>query len=143
MPQAEVTLDVIRRFPKLRRGISGQGFRTMSRNFVELAMSAKGIMPNLRRQQLPYIQLKEPIKFGHEDGDEFEGILKKMLELRETALINIEKAQEKQKLYYDAKHCKDVAKYSIGAKVLLRNNKKDSRKGSKLEPTFFLKHLNK
>ena len=66
----------------------------------------------------------------NEDGDEFEGILKKsMLEMRETALINIEKAQEKQKLYYDAKHCKDVAKYSIGAKVLLRNNKKDSERG--------------
>ena len=36
-------------------------------------------------------------------------------------------------VYYDSKHCKDK-NYEVGALVLLKNSKKFSRKGSKMEP---------
>ena len=59
-----------------------------------------------------------------------------MIEVRRKALQNIQCAQERQKKYYDAKHCKDKEQYKVGAEVLLLNSKKLSRKGSKLEPTW-------
>ena len=40
------------------------------------------------------------------------------------ALQNIAVAQERLKKYFDAKHCKDIAKYWIGALVLLKNTRK-------------------
>ncbi len=61
---------------------------------------------------------------------------KMLVEFRKQALQNIENAQERQKKQYDAKHCKDKQKYKIGALVLLKNSKKLSRKGSKLEPNW-------
>ena len=59
-----------------------------------------------------------------------------MIEVRRKALCNIEHAQEKQKYYYDKKHCKDKALYKVGSSVLVRNSKKVSRKGSKLEQNW-------
>ena len=59
-----------------------------------------------------------------------------MVVLRKKALENIRHAQEKQKMYYDKKHCKDKEKYTVGVLVLVRNSKKLSRKGSKLEPDW-------
>ena len=59
-----------------------------------------------------------------------------MIEAWRKALKNIQCAQERQKKYYDAKHCKDKEKYKVGAQVTLLNSKKLSRKGSKLEPTW-------
>lgn len=60
----------------------------------------------------------------------------RMIEVRKKALENIQSAQERQKKYYDAKHCKDKEQYKVGASVLMLNSKKLSRKGSKLEPNW-------
>ena len=64
----------------------------------------------------------------------FEEHMKKMITVRKKALDNIGTAQHRQKTYYDAKHCKDKEMYTVGAAVPVRNYKKLSRKGSKLEP---------
>ena len=56
-----------------------------------------------------------------------------MDDVQRKALENIQSAQERQKKYYDAKHCKDKEPYKVGAAVLLLNSKKLSKKGSKLE----------
>jgi hypothetical protein len=78
------------------------------------------------------------------DGDDgmnrndlsFEEHVNIMIGVRRKALDNIGIAQERQKFYYDAKHCKDKDKYVVGAAVLLKNSKKLSRKGSKMEPNW-------
>lgn len=62
--------------------------------------------------------------------------VEKMIMVRKKALENINHAQKRQKKYYDAKHCKDKAMYKVGAMVLLKNSRKCSRKGSKLEPNW-------
>lgn len=59
-----------------------------------------------------------------------------MIAIRKRALGNIQNAQGRQKKYYDAKHCKDKEMYKVGTLVLLKNSKKLSRKGSKLEPNW-------
>ena len=59
-----------------------------------------------------------------------------MVDVRRKALENIQSAQERQKKYYDAKHCKDKEQYKVGAAVLLLNSKKLSRKDSKLEQNW-------
>ena len=66
----------------------------------------------------------------------FEKHLETMIGICKSALLNIERAQERQKKYYDAKHCKDKVKYQVGRLVLLKNCKKLSRKGSKLEQNW-------
>jgi len=58
------------------------------------------------------------------DGVTFEKHFDKMTHVRKMALINISRAQERQKKYYDVKHCKDASKYQVGAMVLLKNCKK-------------------
>ena len=60
----------------------------------------------------------------------------KMVDIRKKALANIGIAQQQQKIYYDAKHCKDKEKYDVGALVLLKNSRKLSCKGSKMEPNW-------
>lgn len=67
---------------------------------------------------------------------EFEQCLAKMVDIRKKALDNIGIAQQQQKYYYDAKHCKDKEKYEVGTLVLLKNSKKLSRKGSKMEQNW-------
>ena len=62
--------------------------------------------------------------------------ISRMIEIRKKALQNIEAAQERQKKYYDTKHCKDKAQYKVGSLVLLFNSKKHSKKGLKLEPNW-------
>ena len=37
----------------------------------------------------------------------------KMVDIRKKALANIDIAQQQQKIYYDAKHCKDKEKYDV------------------------------
>ena len=59
-----------------------------------------------------------------------------MVSIHKKALQNIKVAQGRQKKYYDLKHCTDRGKYKVGALVLLKNSKKLSRKGSKLEPNW-------
>lgn len=59
-----------------------------------------------------------------------------MIDVRKQALANIEFAQERQKRNYDKKHGKDKKNFEVGALVLLKNSKKLSRKGSKLEPNW-------
>ena len=59
-----------------------------------------------------------------------------MIKIRRRALENIQAAQEQQKEYYDAKHRKDKSKYQVGELVLVKNSKKLSRKGSKMEPNW-------
>ena len=66
----------------------------------------------------------------------FEEHVNIMIGVRRKALANIGIAQERQKFYYNAKHCKDKDKYVVGAAVLLKNSKKLSRKGSKMEPNW-------
>ena len=60
----------------------------------------------------------------------------KMVAVRRKALENICNAQERQKQQYNAKHSRDKGKYKVGALVLLKNSKKLSRKGSKMEPNW-------
>ena len=58
-----------------------------------------------------------------------------MIYIRKKALQNIQVVRGRQK-YYDAKHCKDKAKYKVGDLVLLKNCRQLSRKGLKLEPNW-------
>eukprot|EP00731_Ephydatia_muelleri_P022608 Em0015g191a len=61
--------------------------------------------------------------------------IKTMVDVRKKALENM-KAQGRQKVYYDQVHCKDREKYKVGTLVLLKNSKKLSKKGSKMEPNW-------
>ena len=56
--------------------------------------------------------------------------------MRKNALQNIQKAQERQKKAYNAKHCSENQLFKVGIQVLIRNSKKLSRKGSKMEPNW-------
>ena len=67
---------------------------------------------------------------------EFEESLQTMVAVRQKALDNIHVAQGRQKALYDAKHCRDKSKYKVGSLVLVKNSRKHSRKGSKLEPNW-------
>ena len=71
--------------------------------------------------------------------DNFEAKVKCMAELRaklhSNALANIEKAQERQKKHYDAKHNTNT-KLRIGDKVLVKDMKNEGRKGGKLNRVF-------
>ena len=78
-----------------------------------------------------------------EVGDKEEGLeeslyvrTQAMIDIRKKALENIEVAQTRQKRYYDAKHSKDKSCYKVGALVLVKNARKLTRKGSKLEPNW-------
>lgn len=71
-----------------------------------------------------------------EERGSFNDYIAKMVTVRKKALENIKVAQKKQKYYYDKKHCRDNKMYEIGTLVLLRNSKKLSRKGSKMEPNW-------
>ena len=91
-----------------------------------------------RQPKLP-IELEIPINGSQQSAvadaePSFEEKVKKMLKIRRSikaeAMANIEKAQERQKKYYDQKH--KPAEFAIGDKVLLRNCCDDSRKGEKL-----------
>ena len=62
--------------------------------------------------------------------------VKKMMTVRKRALENIRHAQDRQKRCYDAKHAKDKSKYKVGILVWVKNSKKLSRKGSKLEKNW-------
>ena len=66
----------------------------------------------------------------------FDEYISDMIKIRRRALENIQAAQERQKGYYDAKHGKDKSKYQVGELVLVKNSKKLSRKGSKMEPNW-------
>eukprot|EP00731_Ephydatia_muelleri_P010481 Em0005g1067a len=62
--------------------------------------------------------------------------IKTMVDVRKKALENIMKAQGRQKVYYNQVHCKDREKYKVGTLVLIKNSKKLSKKGSKMEPNW-------
>ena len=62
--------------------------------------------------------------------------LQAMINVRQQAPQNIQKAQCRQKVYYDAAHNIDKGQYKVGAVVLLRNSKKLTKKGSKMEPNW-------
>ena len=64
-----------------------------------------------------------------EDVLSFETYMSRMIEIRQKSLMNIKVAQERQKRYYDAKHCKDKVQYKVGSLVLLFNRRKHSKKG--------------
>ena len=57
----------------------------------------------------------------------------RMINVCKKALVNIGIAQERQKKYYNTKY---KTNYKIGTLVLLKNSKKLTRKGSKLEPNW-------
>ena len=59
-----------------------------------------------------------------------------MINVSQQAVQNIQKAQCRQKVYYDAAHNIDKGQYKVGAVVLLRNSKKLTKKGSKMEPKW-------
>ena len=61
--------------------------------------------------------------------------MKAMINVRQQALQNIQKTQCRQKVYYAA-HNIDKGLYKVGAVVLLRNSKKLTKKGSKMEPNW-------
>ena len=62
--------------------------------------------------------------------------IRKLAKIRKTALDNIKVAQECQKRQYDAKHCKDKAKYKVGTLMLVKNSRKLAHKGSKMDPNW-------
>lgn len=62
--------------------------------------------------------------------------LQQVVEVRRRALMNIEAAQKKQKEYYNTKHSKDKSLYKVGTLVLLRNSRKDLKKGMELHPNW-------
>lgn len=94
-----------------------------------------------RQARLPIEFNMKPEKddFGKSDEEEEEldsnldEHVEKMVSVRRKALENIKKAQERQKYYYDKKNCSSNKLYEIGKLVLLKNSKKLSRKGSKME----------
>ena len=55
--------------------------------------------------------------------------------LHSNALANIEKAKERQKKHYDAKHNTNT-KLKVGDKVLVKDMKNEGRKGGKLDQLF-------
>ena len=59
-----------------------------------------------------------------------------MIRIRKEALDNIHKAQRRQKTYYDKLHSADKLSYKVGTLVLLKNCKKDTKKGSKMEQNW-------
>ena len=96
-----------------------------------------------RQACLPVQLNMTPLEEETSDGDDgtnaiqhfdFEVQTEEMITLHKKALDNIRIAQERQKGYYNAKHCKDKNKYTVGVLVLLNNFIKLSQKGSKLEP---------
>ncbi len=50
------------------------------------------------------------------DSVDIEERTRMMVEIRKKTLVNIEKAQEKQKMYYDEKHCKDKEMFKVISK---------------------------
>ena len=56
--------------------------------------------------------------------------------IRKTALNNIKVAQERQKRQYDAKHCKDKAKYQVGPRTT-----KTSSTRTEIVPVFCICRL--
>ena len=96
-----------------------------------------------RKAQLP-VEFNLGTSEVDEDEHEFEipedldldSHLQKMIEIHKRALLNIEVAQKRQKKYYNAKHSKDKQKVKVGAFVLVKNSRKLSRKGSKLEQNW-------
>ena len=61
-----------------------------------------------------------------------------MVDVRKKALENIMKAQGRQKVYYNQVHREN---YKVGTLVLLKNSKKLSKKGSKMEPNWIGPYL--
>ena len=74
--------------------------------------------------------------FSSDDLLDFDTFLERLVRIRKKALKNIKSAQSRQKKYYDAKHCKDIVRYTVGSLVLLMNSKKHSKKGMKLAPNW-------
>ena len=64
---------------------------------------------------------------NHDEG--LQEHIRKLVKIRKTALDNIKVAQERQKRQYDAKHCKDKAKYKVGTLVLVKNSQNSPTKG--------------
>ena len=95
-----------------------------------------------RQARLPVeLTLKAAIKEEEEEADkisdmDLEEYTSAMVAIRRKALENIKAAQERQKTQYDSKHCKDKAKYKAGSLVLVKNCRKLSRKGLKMEPNW-------
>ena len=101
-----------------------------------------------RQARLPIeFNMQPHLATGHDDKEEMDSInaeneqaledhITAMVSIRKKALQNIQTAQRKQKAYYDAKHSINKEKYCVGALVLIKNCRKLSRKGSKLEPNW-------
>ena len=60
----------------------------------------------------------------------------RMILFRKKALENIGREQERQKQHYDGKHSQNKANYKVGALVLLKNARKLTRKGARLQPNW-------
>lgn len=94
-----------------------------------------------RQAKLPVELTLKVAKNEAEGTDDNEGMnleeyTSAMVAVRREALENIEAAQERQKAQYDAKHGQDKAKYKVGSLVLVKNSRKLSRKGSKMNPNW-------
>ena len=66
----------------------------------------------------------------------FDDRTSQIIQMRRETLKNIEIAQQRQKKHYDAKHSLDKPKYKVEASVWLKNSKKLTRKGPKMEPNW-------
>ena len=59
-----------------------------------------------------------------------------MIRIRRQALHNLHKVQKRQKTYYDKLHSADKLSYKVGTLVLVKNSKKDTKKGSRMEQNW-------
>ncbi len=100
----------------------------------ELLYGRKPCLP-IELETAPTAQSEEE---GFPSNEAFDDTVAKHIELcrniRSAAKANIEVAQNKQKRIYDAKHV--LPSFKIGDKVLLRNLRKTTRKGGKLDPNW-------
>ena len=91
-----------------------------------------------REARLP-IDLSRVLQQETMDEPDLETKIAKMLELQkklhDQARENIERAQQRQKRQFDAKH-NSLTKLKVGDQVLVKSMANEGRKGGKLEPQF-------
>ncbi|XP_064406458.1 uncharacterized protein LOC135351399 [Halichondria panicea] len=76
---------------------------------------------------------------NEEDGEDMDGILRRLMEIRDrchlNAKENIAAAQQKQKQQYDNKH-NSLKSYPVGSSVMLKNMANSHRMGGKMDCTW-------
>ena len=77
------------------------------------------------------VELEKKARPDAEEYSNFDEKVAVMKKIREQAMENIRKAQERQKKAYNARH--NLTTFNEGDEVLLRNMRNEGRKGGTLE----------